>query len=63
MFVSGVGALRFKSRAGQIGHNIANGPSPLQHFFDWSGVVHRSNDSEMGPANSLHASVYHSELV
>ena len=32
-FVSGVGGLWFKSRAGQIRHRIANGSLPLQHFF------------------------------
>ena len=33
-FVSGAEGLRFKSRAGQIGHCIANGSPPLQHFFE-----------------------------
>ena len=31
-FVSGAGGLRIKSRAGQIGHSVANGSPPLQHF-------------------------------
>ena len=31
-FVSGAGGLRFKSRAGQIGHSVANGSPPLRHF-------------------------------
>ena len=35
-FVSGTGGLRFKSRAGQIGHSVANGSPPLQHFFERS---------------------------
>ena len=34
---------RFKSRAGQIGHSVANGLS-------------RCSNAEMGPANLLHAS-------
>ena len=38
-FVSGAGGLRFKSRAGQIGHSVANGSPPLQHFFEWSCVA------------------------
>ena len=33
-FVSGAGGLRFKSRAGQIGHSVANGLPPLRHFFE-----------------------------
>ena len=38
-FVAGAGGLRFKSRAGQIGHNVANGSPPLRHFFERSCVV------------------------
>ena len=38
-FVSGAGGLRFKSRAGQIGHSVANGSPPLQHFFERSCVA------------------------
>ena len=34
MFVSGVGGLRFKSRADQIGHSVANRSPLLQHFFE-----------------------------
>ena len=30
-FVTETGSLRFKSRAGQIGHTVAVGSSPLQH--------------------------------
>ena len=39
MFVSGVGGLKFKSWASQIGHSAANGLPPLQHFFDRSCVA------------------------
>ena len=45
-FVSPAGGLRFKSSAGQIGHNAANGLPPLQHFFEKSCVTRR-NDAEM----------------
>ena len=38
-FVSGAGGLRFKSRAGQIGHSVANGSPLLQHFFERSCVA------------------------
>ena len=38
-FVSGAGGLRFKSRAGQIGHSVANGSPPLRHFFERSCVA------------------------
>ena len=56
-FVFGAGGLRFKSRAGQIEHSVANGSPPLRHFFQKScvGVLPGHNDAEMGPANSLHA--------
>ena len=57
-FVSGAGGLRFKSRAGQIGHSVAKRLATTVAFF---GVAHRRNDAEMGPANSLHASAYYSE--
>ena len=53
-----VGGLWFKSRAGQIEHCVANGSPPLQHFLERSCVAYRSNDVEMSPANSLHASAY-----
>ena len=36
VFVSGAENLRFKSRAGQIGHSVANGSPPLRHFFERS---------------------------
>ena len=32
-YVSGVGDQDFKSRAGQIGHSVANGSPPLQYLF------------------------------
>ena len=38
-FVSGAGDLRFKSWACQIGHSVANGSLPLQHFFERSCVA------------------------
>ena len=38
-FVSGAGGLRFKSRANQIGHSVANGSPPLRHFFERSCVA------------------------
>ena len=38
-FVSGAGGLRFKSRAGQVGHSVANGSPPLRHFFERSCVA------------------------
>ena len=38
-FVSGEGGLRFKSRAGQIGHSVANGSPLLQRFFEWICVT------------------------
>ena len=62
-FVFGAGGLRFKSRAGQIEHSVANGSPPLRHFFKKSsvGVLPGHNDAEMGPANSLHALAYYSE--
>ena len=39
VFVSGTGGLRFKSRAGQIRHSVANGLPPLRHYFERSCVV------------------------
>ena len=55
-FVSGAGGLRFKSRAGQIGHSVANDSPPLLHFSERSCVTHRRNDAEMFGANLLHSS-------
>ena len=43
-FVYGSGRLRFKSRAGQIGHSVANGSPPLRYFFERSCFAYRSND-------------------
>ena len=50
-FVSGAEGHRFKSRAGQIGHSVANGSLLLRHFFlqhfferncvAWSGRTRR----------------------
>ena len=51
-FVYGVGGLRFKSRAGQMGHGVANGSPPLQYFFERSYVAWH-DDAEMGLANLL----------
>ena len=36
VFVSGAGGLRFKSRAGEIEHSVANGSPPLQQFLERS---------------------------
>ena len=47
-FVSGAGGLRFKSRAGQIGHSVANGSPPLRLFFEWSCVA-RAQQRGNGP--------------
>ena len=54
-FVTETGGLRFKSRAGQIGHTVADGSPPLQHCVLQRSCVARA-DAEMGPENSLHAS-------
>ena len=35
-FVSKAGGPRFKSRAGQIEHSVANGSPPLRHFLERS---------------------------
>ena len=50
--------LRFKSRAGQTWHSVANSSPPLQHFFKGAVLLGR-NDAEIGPANLLHASAKH----
>ena len=58
-FVSGAGGMGFKSHTCQVGHSVANGSVPPQHFFERSCVardVRCRNDAKMGPANSLHAS-------
>ena len=59
-FVSGAGGLRFKSRAGQIGHSVADGSPSLRYFSERSCVARR-NDAEIGPVNLLQASAYYSE--
>ena len=56
-----MGGARFKSRAGQIEHSVANGSPPQRHFFEKSCVVRRRNDTKLGLANSLHVTVYYSE--
>ena len=38
-FVSGSGGQRFKSRAGKIGHGVANSLPHLRHFFQKSSVA------------------------
>ena len=38
-YVSGAGGLRFKSRAGQIEHSVANALPPQQHFFESTCVA------------------------
>ena len=48
MFVCGVGGLRFKSRAVQIVHSVANDPLPLRYFFEKSCVARGRNDAD-GP--------------
>ena len=48
-FVSGAGGLGFKSRAGQIGHSVANSSPLLQHFFERRSCVPGRNDVEMVP--------------
>ena len=35
-FASGAGGRKFKSWGGQMGHSVANGLLPLQHFFESS---------------------------
>ena len=57
MFVPGAGALKFKSRIGQIGHVVvAYGSPPLRHFSERNCVAYRCNDAEMESANSVNAS-------
>ena len=53
-FVSEAGGLRFKSRAGQIGHSAAYGSPPRDISFKTK--LPGCNDAETGPANSLHVS-------
>ena len=44
-FVSGAGDLRFKSRAGQIGHSVANGSPPLPYVSSSEAELPRRNDA------------------
>ena len=46
MLISGMRGLKFKSRAGQIGQNVANGSPPLQHFSK-GAVLRGCNDVEV----------------
>ena len=46
-FVSEAGGQRFKSRAGQIGHSVANGSPTLRHFC---AMQTRRQDSVIGRA-------------
>ena len=39
----------------------ANGSPPLRHFFERSCDPNKRNEAQIGPANSLHASVQYSE--
>ena len=58
MFVSGSVGLRFKSWAGQIGHNVVNSLPPLQHFFQRSCVARAQwrGDVSCKLANTLRCS-------
>ena len=58
---NGTGGLRFRSRADQIGHRVANGSPPLQYFFAKCRGARRHNDAEIGRGNSLHASAQYNE--
>ena len=42
--VGQAGGLRFKPRAGQIEHSVANGLPPLEHFFKRNYVARRHFD-------------------
>ena len=53
-FVCEAGGLRFKSRADQIGHSVANGSPPLQYFFERRCVAQAQWCGD-GPAKSFHA--------
>ena len=52
---SGAGGLVFDSRAGQIGHRVANGLPPLRCFFGVRSYVAHVLSCGDGPRNSLHA--------
>ena len=53
-FVSGAGGLRFKSRAAQIEHSVANGSHPCD-ISSKEAVLLERNDVKMGPTKWLHA--------
>ena len=55
--------MRFKSRAGQIGHSVANGSPPLRYFSEKRAVLPGRNDAEIGPVNLLHASAYSASIM
>ena len=46
--------LGFDTRAGQIGHSVANGLPPLRRFF--GAVLLKALSRGDGPLHSLHAS-------
>ena len=58
----GTEGMQIKSRAGEIRYSVANGSPPLRHFIKRSCVA-RFNDTELGPANSLHAFAYYSKWI
>ena len=60
-FVFGVEGLRFKSRAGQIGHSVTFGSPPLRQFFERRCVAYRRNNPEMSPASLLHVSAQYAK--
>ena len=59
---SGTGGLRLKSRAGQIGHSVANGSPGLRYFFKRSCVARRRNGVEMDLANLCNTTSIMNEL-
>ena len=56
-FVTGVGGLRFKPRAGQIEHNVANGLLTLRHFFKRSSAA-RAQGRGDGPRQHVTSAYY-----
>ena len=52
MFATGAEGPRFKSRAGQIGHSVAQRIANAVTFFWKKAVLPERNDAAMGPANS-----------
>ena len=53
-FIFGVGGLRFKSRADQIGHSLANSSPSLQYFFESSCMPTSAKRKKVPPARSGH---------